>query len=163
LELLKRNIQIRKLIIEWNPLNNLLPFLKPYWKMVVLAPLLMLVEVIANLFQPILLAKIVDIHIVQHDLTSTMRTSLIMIGFATISLVGGVGCTIVASIASQSFGADLRFDLFKKIQNSSYSFLNIFKTSSLITRFISIFCNRCLTPLKLNFLISSSEKYRPLR
>ena len=102
--------------------------------MVVLAPLLMLVEVIANLFQPILLAKIVDIHIVQHDLTSTMRTSLIMIWFATISLVGGVGCTIVASIASQSFGADLRFDLFKKIQNSSYSFLNIFKTSSLITR-----------------------------
>jgi ATP-binding cassette subfamily B multidrug efflux pump len=134
LELLKRNIQIRKLIIEWNPLNNLLPFLKPYWKMVVLAPLLMLVEVIANLFQPILLAKVIDVGIVQHDLTSTMRTSLIMIGFATISLVGGVGCTIVASIASQSFGADLRFDLFKKIQNSSYSFLNIFKTSSLITR-----------------------------
>jgi ATP-binding cassette subfamily B multidrug efflux pump len=115
-------------------LRKLLAYLKPYWKLVVLAPLLMIVEVIVDLLQPTLLAKIVDVGIAGQDLTLVMRTGLFMIGIALIGMLGGMGCTVAASIASQSFGTDLRSDLFKKIQSFSYADLETFKISTLITR-----------------------------
>jgi ATP-binding cassette subfamily B multidrug efflux pump len=115
-------------------LGKLLSYLKPYWKFVVLAPLLMVVEVIVDLLQPTLLAKIVDVGIAGQDLTLVMRTGLFMIGIALIGMLGGMGCTVAASIASQSFGTDLRSDLFKKIQSFSYADLETFKISTLITR-----------------------------
>lgn len=115
-------------------MRKLLAYLKPYWKLVVLAPLLMIVEVIVDLLQPTLLAKIVDVGIAGQDLTLVMRTGLFMIGIALIGMLGGMGCTVAASIASQSFGTDLRSDLFKKIQSFSYADLETFKISTLITR-----------------------------
>ena len=115
-------------------MGKLLSYLKPYWKFVVLAPLLMVVEVIVDLLQPTLLAKIVDVGIAGQDLTFVMRTGLLMIGIAVIGMLGGAGCTVAASIASQNFGTDLRSDLFKKIQSFSYADLEKFKISTLITR-----------------------------
>lgn len=115
-------------------MGKLLSYLKPYWKMVLLAPILMIVEVITDLLQPTLLAKIVDKGITNYDIHFIIRTGLIMIGIAAIGMIGGVGCSITASIASQSFGTDLRSSLFKKIQNFSFANLDKFKISSLITR-----------------------------
>ena len=57
-----------------------------------------------------------------------------MIAISLIGGIGGFGCTIASAIASQNFGADLRSDLFKKIQSFSFSNLDKFKTGSLITR-----------------------------
>jgi len=115
-------------------MGKLLSYLKPYWKMVLLAPLLMIVEVIADLMQPTLLAKIVDNGIANYDIHFIIRTGLLMIGIAAIGMIGGVGCSITSSIVSQSFGTDLRSSIFKKIQNFSFANLDKFKISSLITR-----------------------------
>ena len=113
---------------------KLFSYLKPYWKAASLAPLLMLVEVVTDLLQPILMANIIDRGIATGDVDYIMRTGLLMIGIAIIGLIGGFGCTIASGIASQSFGADLRSALFKKIQSFSFANLDEFKTSSLITR-----------------------------
>jgi ATP-binding cassette subfamily B protein len=113
---------------------KLLSYLKPYWRAVLLAPLLMIIEVICDLAQPNLLAKIVDNGVMKGDLQFILRTGLLMIGIAAIGMIGGVGCTIASSIASQSFGTDLRSDVFKKVQSFSFSNLDKFKTASLITR-----------------------------
>jgi len=115
-------------------MRKLLPYLKPYWKAVLLAPLLMIIEVICDLSQPSLLARIIDNGVMKGDLTFILRTGLLMIGIAAIGMIGGVGCTIASSIASQSFGTDLRSDVFKKVQSFSFSNLDKFKTGSLITR-----------------------------
>ena len=115
-------------------MRKLLPYLKPYWKAVLLAPLLMIIEVICDLSQPSLLARIIDNGVMKGDLTFILRTGLLMIGIAAIGMIGGVGCTIASSIASQSFGTDLRSDVFKKVQSFSFSNLDRFKTGSLITR-----------------------------
>ncbi|MGB9681576.1 MAG: ABC transporter ATP-binding protein [bacterium] len=115
-------------------MKKLLPYLKPYWKAVLLAPLLMIIEVICDLSQPSLLARIIDNGVMKGDLTFILRTGLLMIGIAGIGMIGGVGCTIASSIASQSFGTDLRSDVFKKVQSFSFSNLDRFKTGSLITR-----------------------------
>lgn len=115
-------------------MRKLLRFLKPYTVYVILAPLLMVVEVVCDLYQPTLLAKIVNEGILKNNFSLIFRTGLMMIGIAIIGLIGGVGCTIYASYASQNFGKDLRSALFKKIQAFSFSNIDKFHTSSLITR-----------------------------
>src|SRR5690606_23897220 len=68
------------------------------------------------------------------DIAHIRDTGVTMIAIALIGIVGGVGCTIYASIASQRFGADLRNDLFKHIQSFSFRNIDELKTGSLITR-----------------------------
>ncbi|MCX7942278.1 MAG: ABC transporter ATP-binding protein/permease [Dictyoglomaceae bacterium] len=115
-------------------MRKLLIYLKPYWIHALLAPLFMVVEVICDLYQPTLLAKIVDEGVLKNNLPFILRTGFIMIFIALIGLIGGVGCTIFASYASQNFGRDLRLNLFKKIQSFSFKNIDKFHTSSLITR-----------------------------
>ncbi len=85
-------------------MGKLLSYLKPYWKFVVLAPLLMVVEVIVDLLQPTLLAKIVDVGIAGQDLTFVMRTGLLMIGIAVIGMLGGAGCTVQPVLPVRTLG-----------------------------------------------------------
>lgn len=109
-------------------------YLKPYKKAVIIAPLFMILEVIMDLLQPKLLSKIVDEGIVKRNLQVVVHTGFIMIIIAIIGLIGGVGCTIFSSIASQNFGHDIRKDIFKKILNSKFKEITKFSPSSLITR-----------------------------
>lgn len=109
-------------------------FMKPYALWSVLAPLLMVVEVVMDLLQPALMASIVDKGLMKNDLSHILSTGSIMIGIAVIGMNGGVGCAICASIASQNFGNDLRLKLFEHIQTFSNRNLDRLKTGSLITR-----------------------------
>lgn len=109
-------------------------YLKPYWKVAMLAPLLILVEVFMDLLQPKLISNIVNHGVLAQDIDYVIRTGLLMVGVSIVGLLGGVGCTIAASISSQSFGADLREDLFKIVQAFSFKNLDELKTGSLITR-----------------------------
>ncbi|HBJ80381.1 MULTISPECIES: ABC transporter ATP-binding protein [Pseudothermotoga] len=111
-----------------------LRYLKPYWLSTVLAPLFMVIEVICDLAQPTLLARIVDEGIARGNLQLVWKTGIFMLLVALIGAAGGIGCTIFASHASQNFGADLRRNLFKKVLNFSITNVNKFHTSSLITR-----------------------------
>lgn len=115
-------------------MKTLARYLKPYWLFAVLAPLFMVVEVICDLSQPTLLARIVDEGIARGDFSLVLKTGILMLIVALIGAVGGIGCTVFASYASQNFGADLRRDLFRKVLSFSISNVNRFHTSSLITR-----------------------------
>lgn len=97
----------------------------------------MLVELYADLIQPAIIADIVDIGVVNQDFNYILHRSLIMIGLAVLGMIGGFGSTVLSSYASQSFSVDLRRDLFKKVQSFSFSNIDKFKTSSLITRLTS--------------------------
>lgn len=90
-----------------------------------------------DLLQPILMASIIDQGVMQNDTAHILHTGLIMLGAAAIGLLGGLGCTIYSSIASQRFGADLRRDLFLKVQSLSFRNLDDISTGSLITRLTS--------------------------
>lgn len=113
---------------------KILKYLKPHWKFALMAPLLMLLEVVCDLAQPTLMARIVDEGVIKGDLTVVLKTGLTMVGTAFIGLLGGIGCTTTSSFASMNFGCDVRSEVFKKIQKFSFSNLDKFKTASLITR-----------------------------
>ncbi len=109
-------------------------FLRPYWKWAVLAPLLMILEVAMDLMQPRLIQRIVDEGIAQLDMSIVTSTGLLMVGLALVGAVGGLGCTVFATLAAQGFGADLRHTLFRKVQSFSFGNLDDLETGQLITR-----------------------------
>lgn len=114
--------------------NIFFEYLRPYKKSVILAPLFMILEVIMDLLQPKLLAHIVDEGIIKGNLDLIVHTGALMLGIAIIGLIGGVGCTVFSSIASQNFGHDLRKTIFKKIQKIEFKESSRFSSASLITR-----------------------------
>ncbi|HCT65030.1 MAG TPA: multidrug ABC transporter ATP-binding protein [Lachnospiraceae bacterium] len=113
---------------------RLAKYLKKYKLYVFLAPLLMGVEVISELLQPKLMAKIVNIGVANNDINYIIKIGGFMLLVSILGIVGGIGCLIFSSLASQNFGADVREDLFIKIQQFSFFNIDKFKTSSLITR-----------------------------
>ncbi|CAM3477015.1 ABC transporter ATP-binding protein [Marinicrinis lubricantis] len=113
---------------------KLTKYLKPYLAATLAAPLLMMIEVAMDLLQPRLMADIINEGVMNRDLAYIQHNGIWMVIVAFIGLLGGVGCTIYSSIASQKFGADLREDLFRHIQTFSFRNLDQVKTGSLITR-----------------------------
>lgn len=116
---------------------KIVKYLKPYWLWIVLAPLLMLMEVVMDLMQPRMVQRIVDEGIARLDLTLVLQTGLIMFGLAVIGATGGMSNGIFAELTVQNFGADLRERLFRKVQSFSFRNLDAFETGQLITRLTS--------------------------
>lgn len=115
-------------------MKKLLKYLRPYWKSALLAPALMLIEVVTDLLQPTLMASIIDNGVNRGDTAFIIRTGLIMIGIALLGFLGGFGCVAASSYAGLNMGTDLRSVTFGKVQQFSFGNLDKFKTSSLITR-----------------------------
>lgn len=115
-------------------MKELMGFLKPYWKITLLAPLFMMLEVSMDLLQPVLMAQIINEGVMKGDLDTIQRTGGLMILVAFIGLIGGAGCTVFSSTASMHFAADLRMKVFDKVQSFSFQNLDKFKGGSLITR-----------------------------
>jgi ATP-binding cassette subfamily B protein len=115
-------------------LKKLLRFFKPYWIASSIAIAFMFLELFSDLFQPALIKDIVDVGIENSDLNYILNTSFFMIAIALVGMIGGFVSSLFTAYVSQSFGTDLRDSLFKKVQNFSFSNLDQFKTSSLITR-----------------------------
>jgi len=115
-------------------MRKLMKYLKPYWKATILAPLFMVLEVSMDLLQPKLMAEIVNNGVFDNDLEFILKTGGLMILVALFGLFGGVGCTVFASKASVNFAADVRKDVFDKVQTFSFKNLDQFEGGSLITR-----------------------------
>jgi len=115
-------------------IRRLTGYLRPYWRIALVAPLLMVIEVVMDLIQPRFIERIVDVGIAQLDTSVIVSTGLLMVGASLIGAIGGIGNTFFAVRASQSMGADLRADLFRKVHSLSFGNLDRLKTGQLITR-----------------------------
>lgn len=113
---------------------KVLSFLKSYKKPVFIALFLMVVELIVELWHPLLMAKIIDDGIMKNDLSVVLTWGSIMMGLSLIGFAAGIVNSFYSAHVSQGFGYDVRKTLFDKIQSFSFANLNRFPTSSLITR-----------------------------
>lgn len=95
----------------------------------------MVVEVIGEVVMPKLLATVIN---GANDGTLTVGGSLgTMVGMivcAVLMMAGGVGGSYFGAKASVNFAADLRLDVFKKVQQFSFANIDKFSTGSLVTR-----------------------------
>jgi ATP-binding cassette subfamily B multidrug efflux pump len=113
---------------------KLVRYIKPYWLWALLAPLFMLLEVSMDLMQPRMVQRIVDEGILRLDLNLVIQTGILMLSLALIGVIGGMGCSVFAEMTAQSFGADLREILFRKVQTFSFGNLDELDTGQLVTR-----------------------------
>ncbi|MBO5692145.1 MAG: ABC transporter ATP-binding protein [Spirochaetaceae bacterium] len=110
---------------------------KKYIFFTILAPLTMMGEVAMEVLIPLLMAKIVDVGITSHNIQYVVRTGLMMIGAACLSLTFGVLSGRFAALASTGFSHNLRRNLFGQVQDLAFSNMDKFGTASLVTRLTS--------------------------
>ncbi len=110
-------------------------YIKPYLKYFITGPVCMIVEVIGEMLMPYMLAVVIN---AGKEGTLTVGESIfaagIMIGIAVVMMVGGVGGAYFGAKASVNFAADLRADVYKKVQEFSFRNIDKFSTGSLVTR-----------------------------
>ncbi|KZZ84053.1 ABC transporter ATP-binding protein [Bacillus sp. SJS] len=115
-------------------MNRVFSFLKPYRLPAGLALTLMLVELAVELAQPLIIARMIDQGILQKDMGVIWLWGGVLLAMSIFAFAAGVTNSFLASKVSQGFAYDLRSSLFKKVQSFSFSNLDDFQTSSLITR-----------------------------
>ena len=106
---------------------------KDFW-MSILTPILIVGEVIMEVSIPKAMSKIVDIGIANRDIDYVLKAGGVMVLMALASLFFGAMAAWTASIASMGFGRSVRQSLFYRVQDFSFSNIDRFSTSSLITR-----------------------------
>ena len=109
-------------------------YIRPYIQYYILGPCFMMMEVVGDVLLPYMLAKIINQGIAERNVVYIIKIGIIMGFIAVIMAVGGVLGAWFASKAAMNFGADLRMDLFEKIQQFSFQNIDNFSTGSLITR-----------------------------
>jgi len=105
-----------------------------YWKIAIFAPIFMLIEVGVDLYQPLIMQKIIDVGIKEQNIQLILTYAGAMIALTLIGFVGGGGSGVFSTISSQSAGADIRDDLFKKVQTLTFKNIDEIETGHLITR-----------------------------
>ncbi len=110
-------------------------YVKPYLSSFILGPMGMIVEVIGEMFMPILLAAIINGgEAGSLSVGKSIGISAILTGIVLVMMAGGVAGAYFGSKASVNFAADLRKDVYAKIQNYSFANIDKFSASSLVTR-----------------------------
>ena len=109
-------------------------YIMPYLASFILAPVLMLSEVVGEVALPRLMSLIINNGVANHDTGYIIAVGLCMIGMALVMIIGGVGGAYFSSKASICFTSDLRDDLFAKVQEFSFNNIDQFSTGSLVTR-----------------------------
>lgn len=112
-----------------------LKYVKPYKLYFILGPLCMVAEVIGEILMPMFLGDIIQAY-ADGTLTTaySMRVMLGMIGVALMMMIGGVGGAYFGAKASVNFAADVRNDVYRKVQEFSSANIDKFSSSSLVTR-----------------------------
>lgn len=115
--------------------RKLFKFIKGYEKAAILAPLLVILELVCELLLPKLMANIIDFGIDGgQGIGYIMQKGVLMLLLALISMFAGVSAAKYASYSSQGFASNLRGAMFNKVQDFSFADIDRFSSASLITR-----------------------------
>ncbi len=112
---------------------KLIRYAKRFKWFVFISVLTMFAQVFVSFYIPFLMIDIIDVYLPARDFNAVINTALLMLGLAFGGILSGVLNTYTSQYISQYASADLRLDLFKKIQNLSFKNVDDFKQSRLIT------------------------------
>ena len=114
--------------------KKLLKSVREYKTSSILTPIFVILEVILEIAIPLLMAQLIDDGIYKGEMNVVYKIGIELILCALLSLVFGALSGIFAAKASAGFAKNLREDLYFKVQDFSFSNIDKFSTSSLITR-----------------------------
>lgn len=105
-----------------------------YKKQAILTPVMVALEVIVECLIPFVMSKLITIIEQGADLKNILAVGGVLIGMAMLSLFLGVMSGKFCAIASCGFAKNLRQSLYSKVQTFSFSNIDKFSASSLVTR-----------------------------
>ncbi|MDI3508425.1 MAG: ATP-binding cassette, subfamily multidrug efflux pump [Clostridiales bacterium] len=112
----------------------LVKFLKPYWKQITLAIILLVVQAISNLYLPNLNADIINNGVAKGDIDYIINTGGFMLAVTLLLAICAVASAYLGSKTAMAFGRDVRRAIFYKVESFSQAEVDKFGTPSLITR-----------------------------
>lgn len=115
-------------------LKTLLKSVREYKKYAIMTPLLVMCETVLEVIIPYLMAKLIDEGVYDGNMSNIYKFGIMLVCGALLSLFFGVMSAIIDSKAGSGFGKNLRKDLYYKVQTYSFSNIDKFSASSLITR-----------------------------
>lgn len=98
------------------------------------SPIFITCEVILEVIIPFLMASLIDNGIEKGDMAYILKMGGWLVLCALLSLLAGAGSGAMAAKASTGFAANLRHDIYYKVQSFSFSNIDRFSTAGLVTR-----------------------------
>ncbi len=114
--------------------RKLLRSVREYKRESFLTPVLVCLEVLMEVLIPLLMARIIDVGIMEGDMAYIIKMGLLLIVMAMLALAFGAKAGQLGAIASSGYAKNLRHDIFYRIQEFSFGNIDHFSTSSLVTR-----------------------------
>lgn len=114
--------------------KTILSQVKEFRRISILTPVCMIGEVICEMIIPVLMGKIVDNGVMAGNVSFIMRTGAVMICVALLGLTFGIMGGFFAARAGAGLARNLRKAMHDNIQTFSFSNIDHFSTSSLVTR-----------------------------
>ncbi|MGW9125101.1 ABC transporter ATP-binding protein [Paenibacillus chitinolyticus] len=109
-------------------------YISKYWKPFSAAVAFLTLEALCDLTLPTLMSKIIDVGVAGKQMDYVWRMGGIMLLVTALGAISASVRNVISSHVSQKFGAELRSDLFRKIQSLSFENIDRFDRASLVTR-----------------------------
>lgn len=113
---------------------KILRFLKPYKTQVVFILLLMFMQTLSDLYLPTMMAKLVDVGIVNGDSSYIISTGAFMLLVAAGGALSSICASFLSSRTSLGMARKFREKVFTKVESFSLNEFNMLGTSTLIIR-----------------------------
>ena len=108
--------------------------LREYKKTSLLTIGLTLFEVVFEIVIPLCMAELIDRGVEQGEMNLVLKYGLALVVFALLQLMTGMGSALAAARSAAGFAANLRQDMYDNVQTFSFSNIDKFSTSSIVTR-----------------------------
>ena len=115
-------------------LKKLLQHVGEYKKDTIITPILVILEVVMEIVIPLFMAKIVDVGLANGDMNYVVKVGIAMLVAAFLALYFGIAAGKTAAKASTGSSKNLRKAMYDQIQTFSFSNIDKFSTSGLVTR-----------------------------
>jgi ABC superfamily ATP binding cassette transporter, membrane protein len=121
-----------------------------------LAPFFITLEVIMEILIPYVMANIIDIGIKNSNMEYVVKTGLILLVMAMMSLFFGATGARFAATAATGLSKNLRSDIFKRIQKFSFKNIDKFSSASLVTRLTTDIANVQMAYMMMIIMVARS-------
>ena len=118
-------------------IKHLARCIREYKWAALLSPLCMIGEVTMEVLIPLVMANLYDFGIELQNMSIIVTRSIQLVICALMSLCFGVLSAVFAAKAATGFAKNLRHDMFYRVQNFSFSNIDKFSSSSIVTRLTS--------------------------
>jgi ATP-binding cassette subfamily B protein len=115
-------------------IKTLAKSIRQYKKESILTPILVTGEVVLEIIIPLLMADLIDYGIDQGNMNVVLKYGIALLISALIEMIVGAWAGKAAASASAGFAANLRQDAYDNVQNFSFSNIDKFSASSIVTR-----------------------------